>query len=112
MTIPSAFPNPITEAIGALYYWWSSQRIPYTLIGGVAVSLVAEPRVTKDIDAVVWLEAERWPEFVDSGTSYGFVPEFLTRSISPGFTGFFYSNTNPAVWILTFHLALYPLKRK
>ena len=74
MTIPSAFPNPITEAIGALYYWWSSQQIPYTLIGGVAVSLVAEPRVTKDIDAVVWLDAERWPEFVDSGTSYGFVP--------------------------------------
>lgn len=74
MTDRSALPNPIIEALRALDAWLRSDRTPYTLIGGVAVSLIAEPRVTKDIDAVVWLEPERWPEFVASGAAYDFFP--------------------------------------
>lgn len=74
MTALSSLPNPIIDALRALNSWLSSQDTPYTLIGGIAVSLVAEPRVTKDIDVLVMLEPDRWSGFLDSCAPYGFAP--------------------------------------
>lgn len=60
--------------------------MPHAAIGGVAVSLLAQPRATQDIDAVVWLEQERWGEMIEAGAAYGFAPrisdavEFAARS--------------------------------
>jgi hypothetical protein len=66
--------NPIIEALRALNDWLRDRHIPHAVIGGVAVSLVAEPRITKDIDVLVWLDNEDWPEFLASGASFGFIP--------------------------------------
>lgn len=73
-------------AIGALTRWLEEIQVPYTTIGGLAVALVAQPRVTEDIDITVWLEEGDWAEFVESGRAYGFTPrtddaiEFARRS--------------------------------
>lgn len=74
MSKPIDLAQPIIEALQALMTWFEHQQIPYTVIGGVAVSLTTEPRVTQDIDSLVWLDYERWPDFLESGAQYGFVP--------------------------------------
>jgi hypothetical protein len=48
--------------------------VPHATIGGVAVSLIAQPRATQDIDAVIWLEDARWKSLLDSSRLYGFEP--------------------------------------
>src|SRR5262245_39958709 len=58
----------------ALFEWLESERVPGTAIGGVAVSLIAQPRVTQDIDIVIWLEERRWKTFILSGRKYGIIP--------------------------------------
>ncbi len=73
-------------ALQALTEWLEAERVPYAAIGGVAVSLLAQPRATQDIDAVIWLEQERWGELLEVGAAYGFTPrisaavEFAARS--------------------------------
>jgi len=61
-------------ALQSLFDWFGAEEVPGTSIGGVAVSLLAQPRVTQDIDAVIWLEEERWESFLESGKRYGIVP--------------------------------------
>lgn len=61
-------------ALQALDDWLEDEQIPYTTIGGVAVSLLAQPRATQDIDIVIWLEEGRWDAFLRAGESYGFEP--------------------------------------
>ena len=46
-------------------------RIPYAIIGGVAVSIRSTPRYTKDVDAVVWVGEEGWIEFLSHITKRG-----------------------------------------
>ena len=48
------------SALRDLSEWLDSFPVPYTTIGGVAVSLLAQPRATRDIDVVVWLDESRW----------------------------------------------------
>ena len=57
-----------------LVEWWQSEHVPGLVIGGLAVALLARPRVTRDVDALVLLAEERWPAFVDAGSEFGFVP--------------------------------------
>lgn len=58
----------------------------YHTIGGAAVSLIAQPRATKDVDAVVWVEPEGWRDLLTKAKHHGFVPrlsdalEFARRS--------------------------------
>ena len=61
---------PLADLMG----WWQSQQIQGVLIGGLAVSLLARPRVTRDVDVLVLLPENRWPAFLDAGKSFGFVP--------------------------------------
>lgn len=56
--------------------WLRASRVEGVVIGGVAVSLLAEPRLTKDVDAVVWLESSEWERFLNSGQKHGFVPRY------------------------------------
>ena len=80
------FPAQLLVALRDLQSWLSHERIDYATIGGVAVSLVAQPRFTNDIDAVVWVDAAEWRPFLESGVQYGFVSripdpiEFAARS--------------------------------
>ncbi len=57
-----------------LIKWWRSQRTSGLVIGGLAVALLGRPRVTRDIDGLVLLAENRWPDFIESGARFGFVP--------------------------------------
>lgn len=69
--------NPLSHLVSALRdlaTWLKKEKIPGIVIGGVAVSLLSRPRVTRDIDAVVLLDAKMWGAFLASGKSFGFKP--------------------------------------
>jgi hypothetical protein len=60
---------------------------PYAFIGGVAVGLLSEPRTTRDVDALLWLEDdERLPDLLRICGELGITPrlsqpdEFARRS--------------------------------
>jgi len=65
---------PLLEALRDLARWLQDTRTSGTVIGGVAASILGRPRFTRDIDAVVLVEEEAWPEFLSSGSSFGFQP--------------------------------------
>lgn len=58
-----------------LVQWWQSRRIRGIIIGGLAVSLLAKPRLTRDIDGLILLPEEaEWPSFLKAGAKFGFLP--------------------------------------
>lgn len=67
-------PNVLAETLRDLVAWLESENIPQAIIGGVAVALLAQPRVTQDIDAVLWLDTTEVESFLQTGAAYGFVP--------------------------------------
>lgn len=66
--------DALSDALVAMARWLSAARVPYALIGGVAVALQAVPRFTRDIDVVVWTDDERWPELIDSAAQFAITP--------------------------------------
>jgi hypothetical protein len=66
--------NALTDALVALVQWLSAARVPYAVIGGLAVAVQAAPRFTKDIDAVVWTEDSCWGDLVASAAPFLIVP--------------------------------------
>src|SRR5687768_4925279 len=81
-----SLPHSFEEALRALARWFESDEVPYTTVGGLAVSLLGQPRATQDIDVVVWLGERPWDAFVGAGEGHGFegrigdVLEFAARS--------------------------------
>lgn len=65
-------PESFEDALQSLMQWLDAEQILYTAIGGVAVSLLAEPRATQDIDVVIWLDEGRWASFLEAGEAHGF----------------------------------------
>jgi len=61
---------PLPDLVG----WWQSQDVRGLVIGGLAVALLGRPRVTRDVDALVWLAEDRWAAFLDAGRAFGFLP--------------------------------------
>lgn len=78
--------TPLLGGLRDLLAWLKDAQVQGVVIGGVAASLLGRPRVTRDVDAVVLLETERWEEFLVLGASHGFVPRradalaFATRA--------------------------------
>ncbi|HEX8070080.1 MAG TPA: nucleotidyl transferase AbiEii/AbiGii toxin family protein [Pyrinomonadaceae bacterium] len=70
----AGLPPSFLGALQALTDWLDGERVPYVTIGGVAVSLLAQPRATQDIDVVIWLPEEDWAQFLRAGAAYGFAP--------------------------------------
>ena len=66
-------PSRILSALGTLSKWLVSENIPHTIIGGIAVSLLTEPRATKDIDATIWSEQISTEVLLASAASVGLV---------------------------------------
>lgn len=67
--LPELFP----EALRSLFEWLDAEGTPSATIGGVAVSLLAQPRMTQDIDVVIWLEEPAWESFLESGKKHGII---------------------------------------
>jgi hypothetical protein len=61
-------------ALRDLEKWLDEARAPHALLGGIAVSLIAQPRTTRDIDACIWVEHKLWASLIDSGSYHGFAP--------------------------------------
>jgi len=61
---------PLPDLVG----WWQSQRVSGVVIGGLAVAMLGRPRVTRDVDALVLLAEERWADFMNAGSEFGFLP--------------------------------------
>lgn len=84
--MPDDLLSSILPALRDLSRWFENTQTPYLVIGGVAVSLIARPRLTKDVDSVVLIDQAAWADFVESGAGWGFVPriadavEFARRS--------------------------------
>lgn len=70
----SNLPATFVSTLKALTSWFEVDQVPYVTIGGVAVSLLAQPRATQDIDIVIWLDYESWESFLRAGQTYGFEP--------------------------------------
>lgn len=64
----------LLSALRDLNRWWTQENIGGVVIGGVAVSLVAGPRFTEDIDCLIDLEDRDWSDYLKSGEQFGFVP--------------------------------------
>ena len=61
-------------ALDDLIRWLETEQVPYTIIGGLSVSILSQPRPTIDVDLVVWLDPETWQHFLESGEKFGIVP--------------------------------------
>ncbi|MBK8316946.1 MAG: hypothetical protein IPL01_24220 [Acidobacteria bacterium] len=73
MPKPGNIPDSFVDALESLANWLQNSHIPYSIIGGVAVSFIANPRTTQDIDSVIWLDIAKLDDFLASGSDYGFV---------------------------------------
>jgi hypothetical protein len=60
-------------ALGDLTAWLNSEKVPYAVIGGLSLSILAQPRPTLDIDLVVWLEPDNWERLLKSAGRFGIV---------------------------------------
>ena len=59
--------GPLLKAIAASTAWLAQADIPAAVIGGVAVSLLGRPRITKDVDLIALAEDSNrstWSESV------------------------------------------------
>jgi predicted nucleotidyltransferase len=71
---PPVSPNPhLSMTLRCLVEWLTGQQVPYVIIGGVAVSLLAKPRFTQDVDVAVSFELDQLEEFLASATPHGLV---------------------------------------
>ena len=68
----SAELRPLLEPLVLLKKLLHESRSQWMLIGGVAVSLLAKPRFTADVDAVILLEDEELPDFLKAAERLGF----------------------------------------
>lgn len=47
-------------------------RVPYVVIGGLAVAALGEPRMTRDIDVVAYIDDARAAQLIDDARAAGF----------------------------------------
>jgi hypothetical protein len=53
--------------------WLKATGVKGMVIGGVAVTLLGRPRMTRDVDALVWLPDDNVFQFLEAGKKWGFV---------------------------------------
>lgn len=82
----SELPSRVFAALTTLSKWLDTETIPHTIIGGIAVSLLTEPRATQDIDVTIWSEGLSTETLLRTAGSFGLVPridnplEFATQA--------------------------------
>ncbi|MCK4423984.1 MAG: nucleotidyltransferase [Candidatus Omnitrophica bacterium] len=65
-------PEPMFSALKDLMNWFKTGNCPGVIIGGIAVSFLARPRTTQDIDMLACLDEELWPDFICLGKKFRF----------------------------------------
>ena len=75
-TVTDASPLKILlGAIKSLVRWFEAAKVRGVIIGGVANTFLGRPRMTRDVDGMVWLDDdERTADFIAQAARFGIVP--------------------------------------
>ena len=68
--------NPLEVQLSKLIKYLSERKIKYIILGGVAVSIYGEPRLTADIDVNIIFDKKKIREFLERAQKYNFYPAF------------------------------------
>jgi len=60
------------DVLKELLLWFKDSAGEFLIIGGIAVSLLARPRTTQDIDVLSLLDESKWENFLKRGRRFGF----------------------------------------
>ncbi len=66
--------NPLEKQLKALINLFKATKTPYVILGGLAVMLYGEPRLTLDIDVNVSLTRDKIKSFLLAARRCGFIP--------------------------------------
>lgn len=66
--------NPLEFQLKQAVKLFKAASIDYAILGGVAVSLYGEPRLTFDIDINIMLDKNKLGDFLKVARKYGFMP--------------------------------------
>jgi hypothetical protein len=66
--VESRFDQFFKEVIDFL----EASQVRYLVIGGIAVSVIGEPRMTQDIDLIISLKKQDVQDFLETAKTYGF----------------------------------------
>jgi len=64
--------NILDEFYVAVINFMEQSQVPYLIIGGLAVSVIGEPRMTQDIDLIVSVEKQNVHTLLESAINSGF----------------------------------------
>jgi hypothetical protein len=67
-------PATLRAALADLVEWLDVTRMPSMIIGGVAASILGQPRLTQVIDALAILPEARWADTVFTADGHGILP--------------------------------------
>jgi hypothetical protein len=67
-------PATLLAALTDLIKWLDDANIPSMIIGGVAASVLGQPRLTQDVDALAILPEGEWPDAVSTAAGHGILP--------------------------------------
>jgi len=67
-------PATLLAALADLVKWLDAANIPSMVIGGVAASILGQPRLTQDVDALAILPEGEWANAVSTAARHGIAP--------------------------------------
>lgn len=66
--------SPFEETLKSLSSFLAKERIPYVILGGIAVLIYGEPRLTADVDVNIILDKHKINDFLNKARKYHFYP--------------------------------------
>ena len=67
-------PATLLTALADLMNWLDATNMPSMVIGGVAASVLGQPRLTQDVDALALLPEGEWANAVSTAAGHGILP--------------------------------------
>ena len=67
-------PATLLAALAELMKWLDAANMPSMIIGGVAASMLGQPRLTQDVDALAILPEGEWANAVSIAARHGILP--------------------------------------
>jgi hypothetical protein len=64
----------LLAALADLMRWLDAAKMPSMVIGGVAASVLGQPRLTQDVDALAIVPEAHWPDAMSHAAHFGIVP--------------------------------------
>jgi len=71
---PDATDLHLLVVLRSVVLWLAGQDIPYVIIGGVAVSLLAKPRFTQDVDVAIRFDVDQLERLLPTAAVHGLTP--------------------------------------